>query len=261
MRFDLHEEENILKIIDFINQHRRGIAEVNNVFSCKRCNKNFPDGEFYYDEGGYSPGPEVIDLGIKRINFPLHKLHTFLTNGGSDRSYEQYVIMQLFDLSREWNYFDVPKQCFNEYEKVMNTSSLLEIASLEFEHWCNLVRTTPDYTEEEMSQDPNKRWIMETEKAINNKPNELKNVVKSEIDYVFQEIIGNKQVPRIYLVPKEMQSDIGDKYFKLSFIENTYNTLKAKNIFFPDQKRTSLIEKINSYSHNVEVEHKKNPPF
>ncbi len=262
MEFNLSEEENILKVIDFVNHHYGGSAEVTGVFSCGHCNKNFPDGDFRYNKGRYIPGPDVIDLHAERAEFPLHKLHTLLIFKDSDEIYENREILQLFNQSRNWNYFDVPQNCFNQYDKIMETSSLLQIASLEFNHWYNAVHSTPNYTEEEMSQDPDKRWIMETEKTINDKPKQLENSVKSEIDYVFQQIIGDKEVPLTYFVPKEFQSDIGEQYYKLSFIENTYNTLKAKNIFYPNQERTSLIKTIDSYFENVEVKHKKHPsPF
>ncbi|MFP4462078.1 MAG: hypothetical protein ACLFQE_07760 [Thermotogota bacterium] len=262
MAFEQSEQEKILNVIDFVNHHYGGSAEVKGTFSCEYCNKSFPEGEFRYNKGGYIPGPDLLDLHVEHANFPLHKLHTLLMFKDSDEIYEHPEILQLFHQSKDWNHFDVPQNCFNQYEKIMETSSLLQLASLESNHWYNAVHSTPDYTEEEMSQDPNKKWIMENEKAINDKPKQLKNSVKSEIDYVFQQIIGDKEVPLTYLVSKEFQSDMGDQYYKLSFIENTYNTLKAKNIFSPNQQRTSLIKSIDSYFEKVELEHKRNPsPF
>ena len=146
--------------------------------------------------------------------------------------------------------------------KIMKTSSLISIASLEANHWCASLHSTPDFTEEEMLEDPTKRYILEMDRKINSRPNKLENEVKSEVNKVFKGIIGNREIPLIHIISKEFQNNWKDKYYKMDFIETTYNTFKAKNILFPDEKRSSVIKTIDSYLEESELEHKKHPsPF
>ncbi len=262
MGIDSSEANQIINAIDFVNHHYGGSAKVTGEFFCKDCNEKFPSGEFRYDKGGYIPGPGLINLSSERAAFPLHEFHTVLALKDSDEIYEKRVILDLFNKSRNWNFYDVPERCFEDYMKIMKTSSLISIASLEANHWCYSLHSTPDFTEEEMLEDPIKRDILEMDRKINLRPNKLENEVKPEINRVFKDIIGNREIPIIYIIPEEFRGDFGEEYYKRDFIEATYNTFKAKNILFPDEKRNSVIKIIDSYFKEAELKHERHPsPF
>jgi hypothetical protein len=257
------ESNNILKVIDFVNHHYGGLAKVTEVYHCEDCSKTFPEGQFRYSIGGFIPGPGVLMLqSTRQSRFPLHQLHTLLAYTNSDEIYENMVILELFRLSKNWTPYDVPEHCFDAYTKVMMASSLISIASLDVAHWCDALHGTPNWTEEELQNDPDKRKIIDMEKEIFSRPDEIHKSVDSEINYLFKEITKNRGVPQKYLIPKSLQQETGEYFHKLSFIENTYNTFKAKNIFCPDSKRNSTIITIDSYLSEAETEHKKHPsPF
>ncbi len=235
--------EGFLKVIDYVNHHYGGIARVTRRGKCLKCDSVLPGGIFRYDRRSCVPSSEIIQLNKNHIEFPLEHLHT----GGHDDSekYTEYkegereAIGRLIEISQNWQIYNVPKNLIGVYIDVMKTSGLITIASVARNHWFNGVHGTPDFSEEEMKKDLWKRQLIEDDRRICNEPDRIIQSVKPQIEDLTGGILNNRKIPNIY------NSKEGTLEFNLYFIENTYDTLKARNIFFPDTTITEAMKQID----------------
>ncbi|MBN2101854.1 MAG: hypothetical protein JW716_03215 [Candidatus Aenigmarchaeota archaeon] len=250
--------EGFLKVIDYVNHHYGGHSQVAGRSMCFECGTDIPCGSFRYDRRSLVPSSEIIQLNKDHIEFPLEHLHI----GGHDdiEKYAEYkegekeAIGRLIEISQNWQIYTVPKNLIDVYIDVMKTSGLITIASVARNHWFNAVHSTPEYSEDEMKREPWKRKIMEDEKRICSKPDEIVQSIKPQIERLTEGIIGNRKLPNIY------KSKEGTLEFQLYFIENTYDTLKAKNIFYPRGSVKSAINEIEP-ALKKGIEALRNSPF
>lgn len=244
------EREKVLRVIDYINHHNPGSAKVTGSYNCEDCGHNFPDGTFNYDRGGYAIDfqSNILLLSSEKIDFPLRYFHVL---GGHDASEaELSSVEELFLKSESWQLYEVPYDCLDTYVDVMKTNALVWEAGRELTEYLGCVHSTHSFTEQEMRADPDKREVVEIEKEILSKPDIIIDASSSDIEYLSDHIRNGRSLPKEY-DPAEQPIGLSDDTFslnlKLSFIVNTYDTLKAKNLMSPVPKVTEAINKIGDF--------------
>lgn len=268
MRYE-DQQQRILQVIDYINHMTPAKATVSGLYRCSNHSylmepdypAFFPKGQVTFYNKGYLPVEDDIFLDKpKHLNFPLSDFHNYFSHNNTNHIVpptkslvnEPSYVSRLLYKSKDWEIFDISLELIDLYVGCFLIKKDLINAAIDFNHWYNAVHSTPDYSEEEQKADPFKKWVMDGEKEITERPKKIIFEGAQKINAFYDALTQNglRELPARYTSYFDKDRfEITDEVLlksKLSFIYNTYQTFKAKNIFFSNQKRIEAINEIDA---------------